>query len=111
VAGVDEIVEHGRGAEGSVGFDKTAAVEADEDAGGPGPVILGGDVDPVVALGAGESGALPLVLGHFSLRHTFPDDGVGAGDIVLVGGEERSGEKAADGREEKGKFHVRGKKA
>jgi hypothetical protein len=108
VAGMDEIVEHGGGAEGSVGLDKSAAVEADEDAGRFGPVILGGDIDPVVALGAGENGTLPLVLSHFPLRDAFLDHGVGTGDIVLVGGEEGSREKAKSGREEQSRFHVRG---
>jgi hypothetical protein len=93
VAGVDEIVEHGRGAEGSVGFDKSATVEADEDAGGLRLVILGGDIDPVVALGAGKDFAGPFRLRHGAFRHALLRLGIGAGLVVVLRGRRREGDR------------------
>src|SRR5206468_11184232 len=72
----DEVVEDGGGGVAD-------AVLADEDAGGGRAVVLGGDVDPVVAMGAGEDLAVvPLVPGYYALGDAFLGFGVGAGDVL-----------------------------
>src|SRR5207248_2372069 len=51
-------------------------------------LVLGGDVDPVVALGAGEDlGGLPLVLGQGTVRHVGPFNRVGVAGVLLRGGQ------------------------
>mgnify|MGYP007101532562 CR=1 FL=1 len=68
VSGGDELVEGiGNVAFFSGGADETGSVLEDHEAGGLGGVVFGGDVDPVVAGGAGEDpGLVKLVFGELS---------------------------------------------
>ena len=65
--------------------DVAAAVLEDHDAGRRLGVVLGRDVDPVIADGAGEDLALPGVLGDLALGHARLLHRVGA-ELVIVGG-------------------------
>ncbi len=100
LAFVDEVVEYGGGAEVALEVDVGGAVLEDHDAGGVGGVVLGGDVDPVVAGGAGvDFAGGPLVLGDGALGDACLDEGVGAvgvGDVFGVGGGSGDGEEYED---------------
>src|SRR5262249_24916649 len=94
---VNQVVENGRDAELAFGVEVRPAVLENHDAGGFLTVVGGGDVDPVVAHGAREDGALPGVLRDLSPGHARLVGRIGA-ELVVVGGVQgKVGEQNKDG--------------
>ncbi len=83
--GGDEVVEDDVGAGAAVVVAEAHAVLEDHECGGGRAIVLGGDVDGVVALGAGEDfrgGEFPP--DDLPLRNAFLADGFGRGGVFVV---------------------------
>ena len=83
----DEIVEHNRRAELTVGVRVIAAVLKDHHARRFGRLVLLRHVNPVITFRARKNLAAPMVFGDFAARHVFLRKRVRA-ELVVVGGEQ-----------------------
>lgn len=80
----DEIVHHDRKANDAVGVLRAMAVLENEDAGGLGRVVLGGNVNPVIAKGVGEHLALEMDRAfNSSVRNSFLGERIGMSIVFL----------------------------
>jgi len=90
VASVNQVIENGRGTKGSILPNKASPILTNQHRRGFSFLILGGDIDPVIANRARKDLTGPGMLGDFPLWNALPGLSIRTGAVVFVSGPEGS---------------------